>query len=310
MSEVVQQILSQHDYEIVKMIGKGGSGYCYLVKSLKFNQEFVCKVTKCANVDPKIIESHKSEAQILSNLNHPNIVRIYDYFIESNIVFQILEYCSGGSLIDLIKSNEKLSSNKKNKIFLEIVDALVFMHQKGIAHCDIKLSNILLDQFGRVKICDFGLSHLISKSKTLKCDKSVRGTMNYMSPEILLGIDYDPFMADVWAVGVTFYTLVTGQFPYGGYSSNTILNEIDAGHTKLDPKYGPMSEIVNWCMKIEPQHRPTMSQLQSKMVELFKPNVEPKAKSTYKVLKSVAQHQLITGKKRLSPSSSGILNIV
>ncbi|EAX86937.1 hypothetical protein TVAG_292210 [Trichomonas vaginalis G3] len=128
-----------------------------------------------------------------------------------------------------------------------------------------------------------------------------------MCPEIFLGMDYDHFMADVWAVGVTIYCLASGHFPFEGSSSNVLLAEINRGYTQIEPKYGPLIEIINSCLQIEPKARPTMYQLKIKILDSMKSSPDTNPNSASRVLSVIAKHHVIPGIKRLSPTSSGIL---
>lgn len=298
----VEEALQNHGYTIVKFINNGSFGSCFLVNSTKFNQDFVAKVSMCENADSKYLESLKCEAEILSKLNHPNIVRIYDYFVDVGQVFMILEYCSGGSLYDIIHDKVKKSTNKILKYSMQIIDALSFMHNKGFAHCDIKLSNILLDKFDRIKICDFGLSHFLSKNDKLKADKGVRGTMNYMSPEILLGFDYDPYKADVWALGVTLFCLIKDRFPFCAANTNILLEDINDNNGKLTEKDGPLAEIINMCFELEPVNRPTMQATRLKMLDIYNNCIDKKPKSCTRIFNCVAKTGILGNRKRLGSS--------
>lgn len=294
--------LKYHDYELVRYLDNGAFGSCFLVKSLKYKMEFVCKASNTNNLTEKYIQSFVGEAEILSKLNHPNIVRIYDYFIEDGKMFIILEYCSNGSLLDMLRENPNIEKSKMIKYSYQIIDALAFMHSKGIAHCDIKLSNILIDAYDRVKICDFGLSHYIKEDA--ESDRRIRGTLNYMAPEVILGVEYCPFKADVWALGVTLYALISNQFPFTGKDHHSMLREIKLGYVRIYSNFGPLAGIVDQCLKLEPSERPSLKQLKFKMVEYYGGLLGMKPRSSQKIFASVAKHSIIIHPARFARTSA------
>lgn len=116
MSQDIATVLKAHDYELIRYLGKGAFASCYLVKSLKYKMEFVCKCSLPDKASQKYIISFINEADILSQLNHPNIVRIYDYFLENGQVFMILEYYPNGNLLEARRNwiSRKSSSMQQN----------------------------------------------------------------------------------------------------------------------------------------------------------------------------------------------------
>ncbi|EAY04133.1 AGC family protein kinase [Trichomonas vaginalis G3] len=296
MKANIVTILKYHDYEIVKYLDHDSYRSCFLIKSLKYDMNFVCKVSRTTDLPQEYLASFYGEAEILSKLNHPNIVRIYDYFIEQDISFIILEYCSNGSLLDLVKTQKRITQEKINKYTLQIVDALSFMHSKGIAHCDIKLSNILIDQYDRAKLCDFGLSHYITNDSNKINDNKIRGTLNYMAPEVIIGKEFCPFKSDVWSFGVTF--------PFISRDPFTILRDIKNGYIKIFPRYGPLARIADQCLNLDPLERPTMAQIKFKIYQLCGDSLEIKPRSTSRILTSVARQQIVVHHPRITRLSA------
>lgn len=300
----VDKVLLDKGYEIVKFINNGSFGLCYLVRSINYNQDFVCKVSISEFQDPKFLEKITCEAEILSKLNHPNIIRIYDYFVEFGQFYMILEYCSGGNLYEIVHNKADIDPKKLMKYANQIIEALHFMHNKSVAHCDIKLSNILLDQFDRIKICDFGLSHFVNKCELVDGKKGLRGTLNYLAPEIILGFDYDPYKSDVWALGVTLFCMITKHFPFNSVNATMLLTDIHNGKGKLDPTSGQLARIVNMCFEPEPTHRPSMAMVRLKMSEMYTCSLaNMRNKSCQKTLVTTAKNRILTlPRKRLSSS--------
>ena len=156
--ENIGPLLLSKGYQLIDYINKGGFGSCYLVHSLKYNMKFACKISHSQNFESKISSSFSREVSTRIQLNHTNIVRVYDVFMVENYLAIRLEYCPGGSVLSKMDGQDSLSIPKLIKYTYQMLDALCFIHSKGIAHSDIKPGNMLVDEFNRIKICDFGLS--------------------------------------------------------------------------------------------------------------------------------------------------------
>ncbi|OHT06801.1 hypothetical protein TRFO_25103 [Tritrichomonas foetus] len=181
------------DYIFTQKIGSGAFSSAYLVRSTKYENENFC--AKVAEIDESILDSEgnlcESEIAALTSLNHPNIIRIYDFFISCTNLIIILEFCDYGTLEDEIKSINSCNTNEQcpchgicekrfTLIAKCIADALLFCHRKEIAHRDIKPSNVFIDKYGRAKLADFGLALYTHGNSNTVC-----GTMNYLAPEVI-----------------------------------------------------------------------------------------------------------------------------
>ncbi|EAY18943.1 CAMK family protein kinase [Trichomonas vaginalis G3] len=171
--------------------------------------------------------SYKREVESLVQFDHPHIVKVYDVFSSETEMFIILEYCSGGSLESIVKSGKKITPKALFQYSKEISDAIYYIHSNGYEHCDIKPSNILLDQFGRIKLADFGLCCPCDDTTT---KKQYCGSLSFMSPESLVGKSCDPFKNDVWAFGVTLYYIIKRKLPFKGDNLPDLLRDIDLGY--------------------------------------------------------------------------------
>ncbi len=221
------------NYEIIKKIGEGGYGKIYKVKNKESGDIRAMKQIMKSKIPD--IEKFQNEIKILSMVDHPNIVRLFEV-IEDDKYFNLLqELCTGGELLSKVKyiSNEKEIA----KIFKQIMSAIAYCHEKGIVHRDMKLENILFvneSEDSPIKIIDFGLSVLFDKkeketdtdSKKIgyKRMKTKVGTIYYMSPEILKG-NYDE-KCDIWSCGVILYTLLSGYPPFNGANDKEIYSMI------------------------------------------------------------------------------------
>ncbi|OHT10614.1 hypothetical protein TRFO_20022 [Tritrichomonas foetus] len=166
-------------------------------------------------------ESFNSELNALIKIIHPNIISVFDHFVDekNRCLFLILEYCSNGTIEDMLKKSGVIRPPYLYSLCYQIVNALKFCEDLGLAHRDIKPSNVFIDKYGRVKLADFGLSFQM-KSDDQKGDNAIcnrfTGSLPYMPPEILNLQPFDPFKADIWSLGVTFYYMAIGNIPFLG----------------------------------------------------------------------------------------------
>ena len=225
-----------HFYEIIKKIGEGGYGKIYKVKNKESGDIRAMKQIMKSKIPD--IEKFQNEIKILSMVDHPNIVRLFEV-IEDDKYFNLLEeLCTGGELLSKVK--KPLKEKEIAKIFKQIMSAIAYCHEKGIVHRDMKLENILFateSEDSPIKIIDFGLSVLLGKKETKNENETADlkkygfkrmttkvGTIYYMSPEVIKG-NYDE-KCDIWACGVILYTLLSGYPPFNGQTDKDIYNMI------------------------------------------------------------------------------------
>ena len=237
---VAQEELHKRGYEIIQEIGRGAQGVCWTVNYIKYNSKLVCK---CIKVDSKLGTKQRlqieKEIYTLTHAIHNNIVKIYDHFSDEFHIYMIIEYCEYGNLLNIIRESHKLEggANEHNyeyirNILRDVLSALEYCHDEmHLAHHDLKPSNIVINRFGRAKLCDFGLCHLICTDEDKKHELDKCGSILYMSPQLIqysLSYDtkYDLFAADIWAFGVTAYCLVCSEHPFKGRIKQQVLEDI------------------------------------------------------------------------------------
>jgi len=165
----------------------------------------------------------KREIEILKQLDHPNIIKLYDVHEENDICYMVFEYVAGGELFDFIVRQGRLSENDARKFMRQIVSAIEYCHSLLIVHRDLKPENLLLDEDGNIKISDFGLSNIIVPGKRFS---TFCGSLHYASPEILSGEKYVGPGIDIWSLGIILYCLVVGRQPWDGRTAEEIINAI------------------------------------------------------------------------------------
>ncbi len=220
------------NYEIDELIDEGGMGSIYLGLHKFLPRKAAIKaLNPLLTSKPEIIERFRNEALILSQLQHPNIVSLYDYVENKDGNFIIMEYIDGENLAEYIETTTgPIPQRRTINLFLKILDAVGHAHANNIIHRDIKPSNFIITPNNNVKVLDFGIAKSIDgKSKTLTKSGSKVGTTFYMSPQQVKGQILDR-RSDIYSLGVSLFQMVTGQAPYNEDSSeydlyNLIINE-------------------------------------------------------------------------------------
>jgi serine/threonine protein kinase len=222
--------------EILELVGKGGMGAVYKARQKRLNRFVALKILPPGiGSEPAFAERFTREAQALAQLNHPGIVTLYEFGETSGQFYFLMEFVDGVNLRQLLHAG-RIAPREALAIVPQICDALQFAHDQGIVHRDIKPENILLDRRGRVKVADFGLAKIVEgrAGSPLHADAAddangahgvtrptseltdagkVMGTPNYMSPEQIEHPDDVDNRADIYALGVVFYQMLTGELP-------------------------------------------------------------------------------------------------
>ena len=203
-------------YELLRHIARGGMADVYLARDELLGREVALKVLfpEFAN-DPNFVERFRREAQAAANLNHPNIVGIYDWGQERGTYYIVMEHVSGRSMSDVLRSTGPLHPDRAAEIGSDVAAALAVAHTAGLVHRDVKLGNILVSDSGDVKVADFGIATaLVSGGEAaLTQHGSVMGTATYFSPEQAQGKALDG-RSDLYSLGVVMYEMLAGAPPF------------------------------------------------------------------------------------------------
>ena len=203
-------------YELLRHIARGGMADVYLARDGLLGREVALKVLfpEFAN-DPNFVERFRREAQAAANLNHPNIVGIYDWGQERGTYYIVMEHVSGRSMSDVLRSTGPLHPDRAAEIASDVAGALSTAHAAGLVHRDIKLGNILVSDSGDVKVADFGIATALVSGgdAALTQHGSVMGTATYFSPEQAQGKALDG-RSDLYSLGVVLYEMLAGVPPF------------------------------------------------------------------------------------------------
>ena len=212
----IGQIVKER-YEILQVLGEGGMAFVYKARDTQLERFVAIKTLKPNYVNQEtFVDRFKREAKTAANLNHPNIVQIFDWGIEEEPYF-VMEYIEGDTLTSIISKNKTISLSDILFIGAQVSSGLHAAHQKGLVHRDIKPGNIMITPDGKVKVTDFGIVSLQNEESDITKTGSVLGTASYISPEQAQGKPVS-IESDLYSLGTVLYELITGKAPFSGDS--------------------------------------------------------------------------------------------
>jgi serine/threonine-protein kinase len=235
------------NYRITGQLAQGGMGTVYRGRHQNLPREVVVKSIRLSAFEPQHQEQLKArfvrEAYVQSQLDHPSIVRVYEFFTTQENYYLVMEFIDGLSLRELIKRRGALSSAHAIPLLKQALWGLAYAHNfsyvdeagnhlNGVIHRDIKPANLLVDGMGRLKITDFGIVKLAGESGMTRTGFNP-GTVEYMSPEQIRGLKVDA-RSDLYSLGVTFYEALSGTLPFSSTDSGSDY-EVMRGHTEVPP---------------------------------------------------------------------------
>ena len=228
MDDDKPKILS--DYTFIKDIGEGNFGKVKLSILNATNENFAIKILNKEKLKSQTKSSAYNEIEIISKLNHENIIHVEKILEDKDNYYIIMEYCDNGELFEYIVNNERLDQIESSIFFYQLINGVEYIHKQGFAHRDLKPENLLLTKNKILKIIDFGLCHDFD-GKTLL--KTKCGSPSYAAPEILKGLPYDGFKTDIWCCGIILYGMLCGYLPFDGDDNQETFKQI----VECNPEY-------------------------------------------------------------------------
>jgi serine/threonine protein kinase len=209
-------VLRQGRYRIIKLLAYGGFGFTYLAFDRLSERQVVLKeLIPALTEHSQAVRRFVREGRTMQRLRHPNVARTEAMFRDRGNYYMVVEYVRGSALSDWTEREKKVSLNQAATIALALCDAVSYLHEKGIIHCDLNPSNVLLDASGQPKLVDLGIAHISDAfvHRSWRTEHSfAMGTMLCMAPEQLDGVRADPRL-DLYALGAMFYQMLAGR-PY------------------------------------------------------------------------------------------------
>ncbi len=235
-------------YEVQGILGRGGMGTVYKAFDPAIHRQVAIKTITKSALDPSelqyAIARFRHEAQAVGRLTHPRIAAIYDYGEDVDLAFIVMELVNGKSLYEHLQNKAKFDLAEIGEIVRQLLDGLGYAHAQGVVHRDVKPSNILINDDGRIKISDFGIAHLDSSSLTQVGE--IMGSPGYMSPEQFTGEEPDA-RTDIYSAGVIAYELLAGRKPFTG-SNVEIMRQV-IGERPVNPsEFNPRISVqLDWA---------------------------------------------------------------
>ena len=248
-------------YEKQEIIGKGKFGIVYLGIHKKTGKKVAIKIiNKFLLKKEEDKELIKNEIDIMKLCNHPNIIKLLDHFENSEYIYIIMEYLSGGTLTQYIKKRYfNFSENQASNIIYQIGNGIKYLHNYCIIHRDLKTDNIMLtedNENATIKIIDFGLSKIISSNESLI---DGYGTLTFTAPEVLTREPYNKEI-DIWSLGIILFYMLTGHFPFEGINEEIIAKKIvyqslEFNSEEWETRSHKVKNLIEKCLEKKPSNR-------------------------------------------------------
>ena len=247
------------DYNLIKDIGEGNFGKVKLAKLKSTKEKFAIKILDKEKLKTQTKSTLFNEIEIISKLNHKNVIHVEKILEDAKNYYIIMEYCEKGELFDYIVNKERLNPAEASLFFYQLINGVEYIHKKGFAHRDLKPENLLLTKEKILKIIDFGLCHDFDGENylTTKC-----GSPSYAAPEILKGYPYDGFKTDIWCCGIILYAMLCGYLPFDGDNNQEIFQSI----VECKPEFPDFLEddsinLLIWILNSEPGERISIEEI-------------------------------------------------
>ena len=249
--------MNRNNFDFLYVIGKGGFGKVWKVKSKKNKTSYALKeMSKLKVIDKKSIKSINSERELLSKLHHPFIVNMHYAFQDNENLYLVMDLLSGGDLRFHISRHKRFSEEQTRFFLCGIIFSLEYIHSHNIIHRDIKPENLVLDENGYIRLTDFG----IAKENMPDNSSETSGTPGYMSPEVIKSLNHS-FPADYFALGVIGYEFMKGERPYYGRNRKEIKEQIMSRQAEIkiedinDNWSKESADFINKLLMRKPEQR-------------------------------------------------------
>lgn len=231
------------NYRVESLVGKGGMGQVFKAKDEQLERDVAVKVLAPRLMStPEFVERFRREAKVLASINHPGIASIYSFSEQKGEYYFAMQWCSGGSLSEMIRKNGSVETLMAIDIILQCAHGLSAAQKKGVVHRDIKPSNLMFDENQLIKIVDFGLAFAETINTNLTHGGEFLGTPSYMAPEQAKSPSVD-HRADIYSLGITFYHMLYGRLPFqAGTSIEMVIKHTSHPFPAFDDRGGRISK--------------------------------------------------------------------
>ena len=233
-------------YRIVERLGRGGMGTVYKAIDETLDREVAIKVLNADLGDSDILKRFRAEAVTLARLNHPGIATLYELYRDDTELLMVMEFVRGETVHELSERMGALAPPQAAHLAMQVLDALSHAHRAGVVHRDLKPANLMVTELGIVKVMDFGIARVLGTEHFTQ-GGYMMGTPAYMAPEQVLGGDIDG-RADLYAVGVVLYRLLSGQLPFSADTAIAMVQKQVNDSPIPIAQFQP--DLPGWCAKV------------------------------------------------------------
>jgi eukaryotic-like serine/threonine-protein kinase len=243
ISDSIGRVLGKR-YRLLSALGTGASAHVYLAEDVSLQRHVAVKVLQPGLAsDEAFLKRFGAEARSVASLNHPHVLRVFDWGEDGDGPYLVLEYLGGGSLRDLLDRGVRLTHSQAAHLGTEVAQGLAYAHARGLVHRDIKPANLLFDEEGRVRVADFGVARALAEAAWTEPAGAMVGTARYISPESAEGRPVDG-RADVYSLALVLYEAVSGTVPFVTDTTIGTLMARVGQPLPPHPALGPLDEVL------------------------------------------------------------------
>ncbi|KAI5699518.1 hypothetical protein M8J76_003468 [Diaphorina citri] len=246
-------------YELEETLGKGNFAVVKLATHVVTKTKVAIKIIDKKRLDERNLRKLFREVDIMSHLDHPHIIKLFQVMETTNNLYLVTEYARGGEIFSHLLTIGQMAEKEASRLFRQILSAVAYCHANNVVHRDIKAENLLFDENGDIKLADFGFSNYFTPGHMLT---TWCGSPPYAAPELFGGREYDGTKSDVWSLGVVLYVMVTAQLPFDGPNLAVLKQRILFGKFRI-PFYmsAECENLIRSMLVLDPAKRLTLTQI-------------------------------------------------
>eukprot|EP00736_Rhodelphis_marinus_P001128 Rmarinus@m.12701 len=263
-SELDTPICVIGNYEVCGVVNKGGNAVVRKGYNIETGEMVALKFMSRSHLEAsKMVSYVKREIEYGMKLHHPNVIALKDKMLTNDHVILVFEFIIGCDLLELVIKHKRLTEDQARLFFVQLLDGVEYIHEKGMCHRDLKPDNLLVSEGSNaLKIADFGFT-----KRLVSVNRSKVGTAEYMAPEVSRQTDYDGRQVDVWSIGCVLYVMLVGTFPFqdpkNPRQSVTLYNSVNGILPVGFPGFlsAEVIDLMKQIFMIDPSQRPSLKSI-------------------------------------------------